>query len=445
MRWLLNLIYLMLLSLLAPVVLYRMIRHGRYRRGWRQRLLGKVKLPDSDKPRVWFHAVSVGEVVQLARVVDAFCDATDDRYEVIISVSTDTGYDLACRRMRDRTVIWFPLDFSWAVSRALRSITPSMVVLMELEIWPNLIRTCTASSIPVVLINARMSARSAGGYQRISRLTRPLFEAFQFVAAQSQEHADRLEQLGVDPELLSVTGSVKFDGANTDRDNDATLGLKRLFGIGAQDLVVVAGSTQAPEEATVLNAFRRLRSRHPELRLILVPRHQERFDEVAELIQKRGFQVSRRSELGRRDNRQPPVDTGTVGLLDTIGELQAGWGLADIAVVGGSFGVRGGQNMIEPAAYGAAPVFGTQTWNFRDVVKLFRDNDACVEVPELQQLPQELKLLVQDEVTRLRMGRRARAVVLANQGATQLTVDSLIRCLGHVEHTSVPARTRRAA
>lgn len=440
MRWCLNFAYLLLLALLSPVVVWRMLRHGRYRRGLREKLLGTgpdVRQPDSasgaSKPTVWFHAVSVGEVVQLEKVVAGFAEQTSGRFQIVVTTSTDTGYDLALKRFREHTVTWFPLDFSWSVNAALQRIRPAMLVLMELEIWPNLIRQCHESKIPVVVVNARMSDRSVRGYRRVRRWIAPVLSRISRIAAQSDEYAGRLIELGASPECTTVTGSIKFDGVAMDRSQLKTMQLRQMFGLAVNEIVFMAGSTQDPEEALALDVWSALRTHWPQLRLILVPRHRERFEAVASLVQSRDVPLLRRSQCDATESQSQMTIRAAqpVILLDTIGELGACWGLADLAFVGGSFGNRGGQNMIEPAAYGAVILFGPNTSNFRDVVAAFRTAQACVEVSEPAQLQPTIERLLHDAQTRSELGRRAQNVVQQQQGATRRTVDLLVEMVSH--------------
>lgn len=426
MRRLTDLIYLTLLLALAPIILYRVLRHGRYRRGLREKLLGQLSRPDGTRPLVWFHAVSVGEIIQLQKVVEQFRHDTQDGFEILITTSTDSGFDLACSRFHDCTVTWFPLDFSWAVSRALRRVQPDLVVLMELELWPAFLAACSSRKIPVAIVNARLSERSSDRYQLIRRWMNPVLSRLALVAAQSPAAAARLHSLGVRKEVLHVTGSIKFDGVQSDRRNPATIRLRTLLAIPEHAQVLVCGSTQDPEELLGLRIWRHLRQEVPDLHLILVPRHQERFEQVARLVQDSGLPLLRRSAA---DTEAGTADAGTVRLLDTIGELGACWGLADIAFVGGSFGSRGGQNMIEPAAYGAAVMFGPQTRNFRDVVRILQEADACRELVDESDFRTAVQELLRDSSRREHLGRNAAAVVNSQQGAVSRTSAMLIALL----------------
>ncbi len=452
--WMLNAVYAGLLALLGPILIWRAVRHGRYRRGLRQKFAGALPIPADHRPAVWFHAVSVGEVIQLRKIVAEFRTQAADQYQIIVTTSTDTGFDLARQHFPESTVTWFPLDFSWAVSRALHRLQPALVVLMELELWPNFISACSRQSIPVAVVNGRISDRSFRGYSRIRRITAPMLRRTRLIAAQTPQYAERLIALGAPHSQVHVTGSVKFDGVVTDRRHPATQVLRELFGIRDTDIVFIAGSTQSPEEELALCAWQRLQRRWPALRLILVPRHRERFEEVAHLVQDAGLPLIRRSMLppGPSDRQNSPGESretpgsaapaagATSGpepviLLDTIGELGACWGLAEIAFVGGSFGSRGGQNMIEPAAYGAAVLFGPHTSNFRDVVATLQDAAACLPLAQPEDLLPALEHLLTDPGRRQTLGRNAQQIVLTQQGATSRTVSLLTNILDHRNST----------
>jgi 3-deoxy-D-manno-octulosonic-acid transferase len=331
-------------------------------------------------------------------------------------------------------VSWFPLDFTWAVNAALTRVRPALVVLMELELWPNFVAECERQLVPVAVVNARMSERSAWRFGLLPRWARSMFSRLSLVAAQSEAAGQRLRKLGVPQERVVVTGSIKFDGVATDRGNPATLRLRALLGLQGPGPVFIAGSTQAPEEQYALDAWERARMRHPDLRLILVPRHRERFNEVAGLVESRGWPLRRRSrvEVSAAAGAGETSDGSTAApviLLDTIGELSACWGLADVAFVGGSFGSRGGQNMIEPAAYGACVLFGPNTRNFRDVVAVFREAEACRELATPEDLCRALLELLNDPGARERLSHAAQQLVLRQQGATAETIVLLQRLL----------------
>ncbi len=421
----LDLAYLLGLAAASPWLLYRSLTTGRYRRHPLARLLGAVGLPPArrDRPRAWFHGVSVGEIHLLRHVVAGF-RKRHPTWECVISSTTDTGLDEARRHFDHpdcRVIVW-PLDFSWAVGRALDAAQPRLLVLAEGELWPNMLRAAKARRIPVAVINGRLSPKSARRYQKLGAFARPMLQCVDLFAVQTDEYAAALKSLGVLARKVAVTGSVKYDGLTCDRDNPQTAELGRLFAVGDGELVWVAGSTQAPEEKVALAIWRQARRRFRRLRLVLVPRQKDRFDEVATLVKRMNLPLVRRSALKDR----PLTDRDAVILVDTIGELGAVWGLADVAFVGGSLdGKRGGQNMLEPAAYGAAVVFGPHVWNFRDAAgRLVREGGA-VQVADPAALEGAVLDLLADVRRRKQLGAVARKLVVAQQGATRRTLEAL--------------------
>jgi 3-deoxy-D-manno-octulosonic-acid transferase len=426
MPYLLSAVYLLGLVLLGPWLITRALRTGKYRRGLWAKLTGSVDLPRAPSVRTvaWFHGVSVGEIHLLRQVVAAFRQRHPD-WECVVSTTTDTGHDEARRGFPDLTVFFWPLDFSWAVRRALRAVRPSLVVLAEGELWPNFLRAAKEFGIPVAVVNGRMSPHSLRRYRRLGFLTRPLFGWLDLCAAQTDEYAAAYRALGVAPDRLAVTGSVKFDGVSVDRQNPRTWELARLLDVRPGELVWIAGSTQAPEEQCALDIYWRLKPRFPRLRLLIVPRQKDRFEEVAGQLQRSGRAWVRRSTLAA-----PLTERDAVILVDTIGELGALWGLADVAFVGGSLdGRRGGQNMIEPAAYGAAVLFGPRVWNFRDTARRLVESGAAVQVADAADLERAVERLLSNEAERRRMGVAARDFVRRQQGATERTLDLLDRLI----------------
>jgi 3-deoxy-D-manno-octulosonic-acid transferase len=322
------------------------------------------------------------------------------------------------------------------VRRALDRIRPSLVVLAELELWPNFIGLARRLGCAIAVINGRMSPRSLRGYRRIRPFMAWLLKKIDLLAVQNQDYAKRLLTLGAAAGRLHVTGSVKFDGVTTRRDNQKTKELGRLLGISRSratahgprpsvPLVWVAGSTQEPEEEIVLGIYGRARQRFPGLRLILVPRHKERFDAVARLLERSGFPFVRRSRL-----IEPLANPDAIILLDTLGELSALWGLADLAFVGGSLTRRGGQNMIEPSGYGAAVTFGPHVWNFQDTADRLLECGGAIQAADAAELERETHRLLADAAARQHLGWAAQEFVQSQQGATDRTLallDDLIR------------------
>ena len=424
MAYLLNLAYLLLLAAASPWLLYQCLRHGKYREGWSAKFYGRVPERTGNARCLWLHAVSVGEVNLLAPILERWERLHPD-WEIVITTTTQAGYHLALKRYSPRLVCYCPLDFTWAVRRAMRKLRPDLLVLAELELWPNLVAAAKAHGAKVAVINGRLSEKSFRGYRRIEWLTRRILEQIDLIAAQNEEYAARFRQLGAPESAVQITGSIKFDGARTDRGNAETRRLAALSGITEDDIVLLAGSTQAPEEQYALEVFSRLAKEHPRLKLILVPRHPERFDEVADLLGSHGVNWQRRSALAH----SPADPTARILLVDVVGELGAWWGTAQIAFVGGSLTRRGGQNMIEPAAYGAAVAFGPNTWNFRDVVALLLANDAAIVVHNQDELETFVRRCLADRAFADELGRRARQLVTLQQGAADRTLallDSLL-------------------
>jgi 3-deoxy-D-manno-octulosonic-acid transferase len=420
MRYLLDLLYLVLLMAVSPWLVYFAAKHGKYRQGWGAKLWGRVPLRSGQRRCVWLHAVSVGEVNLIKPVLLAL-EQSHPEVECVVSTTTLAGFELARQRYAPRLVFYCPLDFSWAVAAAMRRIRPDLLVLAELELWPNLMAAARRRGTRVAIVNGRLSERSWRGYRRIGFVIRRVMRLIDWVGAQSETYAARFRDLGIASDRVAVTGSVKFDGAECDRSNPSTRRLAELADFAPDDIVFLAGSTQQPEEKLALEACRRLWPQHPRLRLVLVPRHPERFAEVAKMLDDSGVAWTRRSGL------QPgqPAPATRVLLVDTVGELGAWWGTATLAYVGGSMGARGGQNMIEPAAYGADVAFGPRTENFRDVVGLLLAANAATVVRDGGELEQWLRSGLESPAESASRGGRARELVLSQQGATRRTLRQL--------------------
>jgi 3-deoxy-D-manno-octulosonic-acid transferase len=454
--WALNAAYLALLIVASPWILWSAVRHGKHREGFAEKLLGRVPRRAGSRPCVWLHAVSVGEVNLLATMI-AQLSARRPEWEIVVSTTTKTGYDLACRKYPDHTVFYCPLDFSWAVANAMRRVRPALLVLAELELWPSLIGAAKGQGAQVAIVNGRLSDNSFHGYLRLKPLVKRVLGQVDLVAAQNEETAHRFRRLGARSESVYAIGSLKFDGTETNRDNCRTTELRQLAGLNDSDVIFLAGSTQDPEEQYALEIFQRLAPLRPELRLILVPRHPQRFDDVAELLTRSGLQWQRRSAL-RPAMRSIAAIRETMGassdathrrwsvlLVDTIGELGAWWGAATIGFVGGTFGSRGGQNMLEPAAYGVATCFGPNTWNFRDIVAQLLAVRGAEVVRDAAELEEFVRRALENPNAAGQLGQRARELVLRQQGAASRTVDLLCGLVDLDAEVGVIRRRRGAA
>jgi 3-deoxy-D-manno-octulosonic-acid transferase len=424
----LDLVYACVLLVVAPLLVYRTVRQGKYRDGWSEKLRGKAPLRIGDHPCLWFHAVSVGEVLLLRPLVREMSRRRPN-WQIVISTTTSTGLALARKTYPDMVTFYAPLDFSWATRRAVARIRPTVLALVELELWPNLIRATKRAGARVAIINARLSRRSLRGYQSLRIPLRSTLDRIDIVAAQNADYARRFVDLGVPGDRVRVTGSVKYDGLESDRNNTRTRALRELLGLSATELIFVAGSTMEGEEAAVLSAFTKASREHPRLRLILVPRHAERFESVARWLEQERQPLVRRSRIDRPLPR-PAAGKAPVILIDTIGELAAVWGLADIAFVGGSLRPgRGGQNMMEPAAYGASVMFGPHIANFRETVDELLRRNAARQVADADALARGLLDDLDDPDAAAARGKAGRAFVLAQDGAAGRTLAVLDRLI----------------
>ena len=434
---LLNAVYLVAFVLLLPWVAWRKLSGGRpVAAPWTRFTGGIAPLTrcDAGVSRIWLHGVSVGEV-QLLSVLAAEirrqADSAGRSVDCFISSSTTTGLDVAAKRFGTDHTFPCPLDFTWAVNRVLDHVRPDLLVLGELELWPNLLACVHARGIPVVVANARMSEQSAKGYGRIRPLVRRMLRNVSLVIARSQEDADRFASFtppgGGD---VIVTGSMKFDGVKGDRRAPEVTKLRQLAGFHDDDVVFLAGSTQAPEEQLSLDAFQALTETHPHLRLVIVPRHVERTPEIIALLDRSGLRWQLRSRLGSSDAPLPADPQERVLLVDTTGELGWWWGTSQIAFVGGSLdGKRGGQNMLEPAAYGAAVAFGPHTRNFRDEVRRLLAADAAVVVADGAALTAFVRNCLETEGFAATLGGRAAELVASQRGSTAATAAAILRTL----------------
>ncbi|MCE9636938.1 MAG: 3-deoxy-D-manno-octulosonic acid transferase [Planctomycetes bacterium] len=411
-----DLFYAVLLLVGSPFVLLMMIASPRWRAGLRQRL-GFVPEREGSRPAVWIHGVSVGEVLAAKALVDQIAREMP-WLDVVLSTTTRTGHEAAVRTYPGRLVFYFPLDFSFVTSRVMSRIRPSLVLLMELELWPNFLLTTSLRDVPVLLANGRMTATSARDYRILQRVIPEPMTRVMHYCVQSEQYADRFRSLGVPSEHISVTGSMKFDSIPESPPPGVRAEYERRLCIDAGAFVLLAGSTHAGEEEVVLDAFAEIRRKDAGARVVLVPRHPERLDEVEALTRSRGLDVLRLSALvagGPTAERR----RAAVVLVDTMGELAALYSVADLVFVGGSLTKRGGQNMMEPAGLGRAVVVGPNTWNFRDPMELLRSRLAIAEVGDADAVCRTLVALHDDPERRRELARRAREVCMESKGATR--------------------------
>jgi 3-deoxy-D-manno-octulosonic-acid transferase len=419
----------------SPYWLFEMLRHGKYRRGLSQRL-GWVpgRFRDSSKPSIWIHAVSVGEVLAVSQLVPALRAQFPD-HRVVISTTTDTGQKLAATRFGEENVFYFPLDFAFATRRWISALRPALIVIAETEFWPNFLRVAHESGTPVAIVNARISDRSLPGYKRWRKVLTKILRSVDIFLAQTSEDARRLIVIGADAGRVLVSGNLKYDvpppaaAPLVDRLRSA------LEAAGTRPVLVcgstVEGDAEA-EEIMLAEAFQKVLGRHRAAVLLLAPRHPERFDAVAALLQQAKLRFFRRSQWNGESL------SGAVLLIDSIGELSSLYALADIAFVGGSLVPRGGHNIIEPAQHGVPILVGPHTENFRDIVELFRGCDA-VRVVVPPDLASAFLDLLGNENQRRELGLRAAETLATQRGATQRTLQKLNELLAPRSREAKPA------
>ncbi len=407
----------MLVSL--PYWLFQMARHNKYSTGLAERLgrlPSRLRLPKEQEPAIWVHAVSVGEVLAVAGLVEELQRSLPG-HRIFISTTTDTGQSLARKRFGEASVFYFPMDFGFAIRPYLRALRPRMVVIAETEFWPNFLRLAHHSGARIAVVNARISDRSWPNYRRFRGLLRRLLANVDLFLAQTPHDAVRLQDIGAAPERVRVTGNLKFDVAAPAPPAIVESVRKSIAATGAGP-VLVCGSTVEGEESLLLKAFENLLVQHPRALMILAPRHPECFPAVAALLEQMSIRFVRRS-LWNGESL-----TSGVLLLDTIGELAALYALAEVAFVGGSLVPRGGHNIIEPAQYGVATVVGNHTENFRDIVSLFQSRDA-VRIVGPAELPLVLLELLANDSERRALGQRAAETMQSQVGATARTAGAL--------------------
>jgi 3-deoxy-D-manno-octulosonic-acid transferase len=431
-----DLTWLVAVVLFSPWWLWSLARSSAFRKMVWQRL-GFSPPPRPRAPgktRVIVHGVSVGEVKGAQALVRALSAEPD--LEVVVSVSTHTGLAVAHRTYPDLQIVRFPLDPSFVVKRFLRRTQAQCVVLVELEAWPNFLRCANLLGIPLAVVNGRITNRSYGRYRRFKNLM-PQFNRLTLLCVQDEDYAQRFRELSAVTSRILITGNIKVDGLRVGRIAPQPE-LVRLLGPRADEPVIVAGSTHSPEERWLLEA---VRAHVPHARLIIVPRHPERSKEVARELAQLGAPAQLLSALRAGE----PPDPARPAIVDTIGELENVYALADVVFVGGSLIPHGGQNMLEPAAQGRPVVFGPHVHNFVQEVTLLERARACVKIERVEELGGTLARLIADPCERERLAAAGIAVVEAQKGATALTLAALLeRCLAHRPGAAAPDSARNA-
>ncbi|MCX5637029.1 MAG: 3-deoxy-D-manno-octulosonic acid transferase [Planctomycetota bacterium] len=446
MRFVFDLLYLLAGAAISPMVLYRVIRHGRYRTGWAQRF-GKITRKNPEKKCIWLHAVSVGEVNAAKTLIKELENRFSD-FEIVISTVTDTGFAQANALFsRNLRVFYFPLDLSWIMHRAFENIRPTICLLMELEVWPNFVQIAKQLNVPVIVINGRISDRGFSKYKKIKPIAKTIFRKVGLVLAQTYEYDQRFKELGCPDGKVIVTGSLKYDTAQiTDKIEGADTLAAQLFGkfevLNSKFEIPlwVAGATGNDEEKILLEVYQDLKrqKQFSNLRLAIIPRKPERFDEVAQLIEQSGFNLIRYSEVKKKAtegtenteksiiNNQLSID---VVLGDTMGDLRKFYSLATIIFVGRSLVPMGGSDMMEAAALGKCTIFGPHAFNFKQAVDALLADNGAIMVKDKEELLATVQKCLLEPAYADKIARNGREVIRKNQGATQKTIEQIVSLL----------------
>ena len=401
-----NLIFLIFATIYFPIYLFK----GKFHKGFSARLGKLPKNLNLDRP-IWVHAVSVGEALAVHGLIEELRRLAPGK-KIVISTVTPTGNKIAQGLAREGDLVtYLPLDFSWIVKGVIERIRPSVFVIVETEIWPNLIRVLHKKRIPIITVNGRISDKSFVGYSRIRFLLKSALKMINLFCVQSALDADRLVLLGVADENIRVTGNMKFDNASFKSAED-TVKLRGRLGITSEQKLFVCGSTHPKEEEIILEAYKKILSVFPKLRLLIAPRHPHRAKEICQLVAKNNLSFALISKLP--ENQAPQA----VFVLDTIGQLRSLYAAADIVFIGGSLIKKGGQNILEPAAFGKPVIFGPHMFNFRDIAGLYLSHRAAILVKDAQELAAQTEKLLKNPAKAAAIGEAGKALILSQQGAS---------------------------
>lgn len=406
-------IYSILFYLAIPLILLRLLWRSIVIPQYRQRWYERFSLFRTDKKQqkgIWIHAVSLGEFVAAIPMVKALLQQYPD-LPITITSMTITGSNRIQKELSDQVYHYYvPYDLPGVVKRFLKKVQPKLIIILETELWPNILHYAGKQDIPILLSNARLSLRSMQGYQRIANTTKKMLQSITVLAAHAQADADRFIELGLPPDRAVVTGSIKFEIINPPSIFEQADVLRQQF---AQRLVWIAASTHEGEEKQVLHAFKKILQRLPDALLILVPRHPERFSSVKELCIKQGYHVVTRS------SNQPCSMVTQIFLGDTMGELKLFYAASDVAFVGGSLVPVGGHNVLESIGLNIPTVTGPNMFNFAEINTLLLQADAIKQINDAEQLAQVVTHLLQDPTERANMQRNGEKVLSQNRGALQ--------------------------
>lgn len=420
MRAIYTAIYYFIIPFVLIRLLWRSRRMSNYRKRWHERFAHIKPFPDGKT--IWIHAVSVGETLAAIPLVESLIKRYQNEYRFVITTTTPTGSDLVMQKLGNQVYhVYAPFDLPHCVNRFLKRARIHLCIIMETEMWPNLLTICQKQSIPIILANARLSEQSSKRYQLIHRLMKQMLSAYHTIAAQGVLDGERYLQLGLEPKKLVVTGNIKFD---IDIPNDIIQqGKKIREQIGLDRRVLIAASTHDGEESIIMNAFKKIQKEIPSLFLILVPRHPDRTQKIEDLCRQHKLSFVTRTQS------QPITATTDALLVDTIGELLMIYSAADIAFVGGSLVPVGGHNLIEPAALGLPILTGPHLHNFTQIAKLLQQAGAAQIVTDSSTIADAVIGLCSAKELREKIGKCAQETIYANRGALQKHLECIERCL----------------
>jgi len=420
---LLDLAYLSAAALGSPFLAYKALTDRKYRTGIPERL-GRLAPREGDAPCVWVHAVSVGETNVIKPLVPAIAQRHPD-WERVISNATYTGQDNARKLYPDVRAFYYPLDLSIAVRGAMDAIRPDLILLVELEIWPNFLAAARRRNVPVAIINGRISERSYKRYRLVRPAARRMFAKVSLFCAQNEACAERAIALGMPRDRVLVTGNMKFDACPASAPDGRDADLAASFGLSPDEALLVAGCTWPGEDEAIIPIYQRLKQRHPRLRLLLAPRQADRFGPVARLVADAGLPCVRRTAMADGTSGDGAGADDAVIVLDTMGELAGVYALADVVFVGGSLNRHGGHNILEPSGFAKPVLFGPHTANFRDITEAMLAHGAALRVDSAEALEAALTDLLASPEAATNLGMRARQVVDRNRGAARRTLEAL--------------------
>ena len=415
-----NLLIFFILIIYIPVIFYKIIR-GKYKKKIKE-MFGlykdKIKNIFKNNKTIWIHAVSVGETVAASSIVEKIRKKFPE-YKIIFSTVTETGQEMANKIINDADkIVYFPLDLSFIVKKALKAINPDLIVIMETELWPNFIKEAKKTNSKIMFANGRISDKSFKFYKYLGPILKDMLKQIDFFSMQSAQDVERIVELGAKKDRVLNSGNTKFDQTYAEFDENKKKEYEKEFKISSEQPVFVAGSTHDDEESNLINVYKKLKKEYNDLVFVLAPRHIERVDAIKKIYYKENLSTVKRTKV---KNRIPGRED--IIILDTIGELAQIYSIADIVFVGGSMMGKGGHNILEPAAQGDLVFFGPDMFNFKDSKRLILENEAGIQVADWKELTDKLIYFFNNDILREKKGEKARQVILKNRGASEKNID----------------------